>query len=63
MSTLAYASPLEKAWYYLHRLFCGAVLLFLIAPILVTFPLSFNSVPFFSYPMPGFSLRWYEEFS
>ncbi|TYL92369.1 ABC transporter permease [Bradyrhizobium rifense] len=62
MSTLAYASPLEKAWYYLHRLFCGAVLLFLIAPILVTFPLSFNSVPFFSYPMPGFSLRWYEEF-
>nr|WP_236840908.1 ABC transporter permease [Bradyrhizobium sp. CCGE-LA001] len=41
---------------------CGAVLLFLIAPILVIFPLSFNSVPFFSYPMPGLSLRWYEEF-
>ncbi len=25
-------------------------------------PLSFNSAPVFSYPMPGLSLRWYEEF-
>ncbi|MGY4319250.1 ABC transporter permease [Bradyrhizobium sp. JR3.5] len=57
-----YASPTEKGWYYLHRLICGAVLLFLIAPILVIIPLSFNSVPFFTYPMPGLSLRWYEEF-
>lgn len=62
MAASAYASPLEKGWYYLHRLICGAVLLFLIAPILVIFPLSFNSVPFFTYPMPGLSLRWYEEF-
>lgn len=62
MATSAYASPMEKGWYYLHRLICGAVLLFLIAPILVIIPLSFNSVPFFSYPMPGLSLRWYEDF-
>ncbi|WP_441258744.1 ABC transporter permease [Bradyrhizobium sp. 521_C7_N1_3] len=62
MTAFAYASPLEKSWHYLHRLICGAVLLFLIAPILVIIPLSFNSVPFFSYPMPGLSLRWYEEF-
>jgi putative spermidine/putrescine transport system permease protein len=62
MATSAYASPLEKAWNYLHRLICGAVLLFLIAPILTIIPLSFNSVPFFTYPMPGLSLRWYEEF-
>lgn len=61
MPAFAYASPVEKGWYYLHRLICAAVLLFLIAPILVIIPLSFNSVPFFSYPMPGFSLRWYEE--
>ncbi|MDF0498868.1 ABC transporter permease [Bradyrhizobium yuanmingense] len=58
----AYASPIEKGWYYLHRLICAAVLLFLIAPILAIIPLSFNSVPFFTYPMPGLSLRWYEEF-
>ncbi|WOH52475.1 ABC transporter permease [Bradyrhizobium sp. sBnM-33] len=62
MAASAYASPLERGWYYLHRLICGSVLLFLIAPILVIFPLSFNSVPFFTYPMPGLSLRWYEEF-
>ncbi|MGY4334761.1 putative spermidine/putrescine transport system permease protein [Bradyrhizobium sp. LB7.2] len=62
MTAFAYASPMEKSWYYLHRLLCGAVLLFLIAPILAIIPLSFNSVPLFSYPMPGLSLRWYEEF-
>lgn len=62
MAALAYASPLEKMWHYLHRVICGAVLLFLVAPILVIIPLSFNSVPFFTYPMSGFSFRWYEEF-
>lgn len=61
MAASAYASPIEKGWYYLHRLICGAVLLFLITPILVVIPLSFNSVPFLSFPMPGLSLRWYEE--
>ncbi|MET4484116.1 ABC transporter permease [Bradyrhizobium sp. F1.13.3] len=62
MVAVAYASPIEKCWHYLHRLICGAVLLFLIAPIFALLPLSFNSVPFFTYPMAGFSLRWYEEF-
>ncbi|APG14922.1 polyamine ABC transporter permease [Bradyrhizobium japonicum] len=62
MAATVYTCPMEKGWYYLHRLLGGAVLLFLIAPILVIVPLSFNSVPFFSYPMPGLSLRWYDEF-
>ncbi|WP_342734239.1 ABC transporter permease [Bradyrhizobium sp. B117] len=62
MAACVYASPMEKGWYYLHRCICGAVLLFLIAPILIIVPLSFNSVPFFTYPMAGLSLRWYEEF-
>jgi putative spermidine/putrescine transport system permease protein len=62
MAIPAYASPTERIWYYVHRLFCGLVLLFLISPILAIIPLSFNSVPFFTYPMPGFSLRWYEDF-
>lgn len=62
MAAFTYLSPVEKAWYYLHRLICGAILLFLIAPILAIIPLSFNSVPFFTYPMPALSLRWYEEF-
>ena len=49
----------EKVSHYGLRIFVGAVLLFLIAPILAIMPLSFNSETFFSYPMPGFSTRWY----
>ncbi|MFB6462892.1 ABC transporter permease [Bradyrhizobium tunisiense] len=62
MAKFTYASPMEKGWYYLHRLICAAVLMFLVAPIVVVLPLSFNSVAFFTYPMAGFSLRWYEQF-
>src|SRR3954447_113660 len=38
------------------------VLVFLVAPILTIVPLSFSSGSFFYYPLPGFSLRWYEDF-
>jgi putative spermidine/putrescine transport system permease protein len=40
----------------------GAVLVFLVAPILTIVPLSFSSGSFFMYPLPGFSLRWYQDF-
>ena len=40
----------------------GAVLLFLVAPILTIVPLSFSSGSFLFYPLPGLSLRWYEDF-
>ncbi|MCC8397231.1 ABC transporter permease [Paraburkholderia sp. MMS20-SJTR3] len=40
---------------------CALVFFFLVAPILAIVPLSFNSGSFFSYPMQGFSLRWYEQ--
>ena len=62
MSLPAYATTSEKLAYWGLRVFVGLVLLFLIAPILAIMPLSFNSDMFFSYPMPGFSLRWYEDF-
>ena len=42
------------------RLFSAVVLIFLVAPILVVIPLSFNDSAYFSYPMTGISLRWYE---
>ena len=29
---------------------------------LAIMPLSFNSEPFFTYPMPGLSLQWYRDF-
>jgi len=57
-----YIGPLGRTWYVTFRVICGAILLFLITPILVIIPLSFNSEPYFTYPMPGFSLRWYENF-
>lgn len=38
------------------------VFLFLVAPILAIMPLSFSSGSYLTYPLPGFSLRWYEEF-
>lgn len=52
----------------LYRLWCGFVFVFLIAPILVIIPLSFNAEPYFTFT-PGmlrldpdaWSLRWYEE--
>ncbi len=62
MAVPAYATPIERAWYYIFRAICAAILLFLIAPILVIMPLSFNPEPYFTYPLPGFSLRWYEDF-
>jgi putative spermidine/putrescine transport system permease protein len=58
-----YASPLERLWYYAFRIICGLVLVFLMLPILVIAPLSFNADSFLLYPMSGFSLRWYEEFA
>jgi putative spermidine/putrescine transport system permease protein len=62
MAVAPYATPAERAWYYAHRIICGAVLLYLIAPILVIMPLSFNAESFFTYPMPGYSLQWYIDF-
>ena len=59
MALPPYMTTSEKVSYYGVRVFVGTVLLFLIAPILAIMPLSFNSETFFSYPMPGFSTRWY----
>ncbi len=59
----------ERIWYYLFRFICGLIFLFLIVPIIVIVPLSFNSVPFFtftpemlSFDPDGYSLRWYTDF-
>jgi len=69
MALPAYASPLEKTWYYSFRIICGAIFVFLIGPIFVILPLSFNAEPYFtftpemlSFDPAGYSLRWYEDF-
>ena len=62
MALPIYASSLERAWHYAFLVLCAAVLFFLVAPILAIVPLSFNSEPWFTYPLAGLSLRWYREF-
>ena len=57
-----YASPAERIWYYALRVLVVLIIVFLVAPIFVIMPLSFNADSFLMYPMAGFSLRWYEEF-
>jgi putative spermidine/putrescine transport system permease protein len=38
------------------------ILLFLVLPVVIVFPLSFSSNTTLSVPPPGFSLRWYQAF-
>lgn len=59
-------SPKERIGQSLHRVFCVAVFIFLIAPILVVIPLSFNAEPYFTFTEgmlrfepSAYSLRWY----
>jgi hypothetical protein len=69
MAVPSYAGPLERTWYYAFRVICGLIFFFLIAPIIVIIPLSFNVQPYFTYTREmltfdpaGYSLRWYEDF-
>ena len=57
-----YMSPVERVWFYSLRILCGLILLFLVLPVLVIVPLSFNSGSFLVYPLQGFSLHWYQDF-
>lgn len=41
---------------------CGLVLLFLVAPVVIVIPMSFSAAKYLSFPPPGFSLQWYENF-
>lgn len=67
MALPTYASPLERLWHYTYLVICALVFLFLIAPILIVIPLSFNAEPYFtftekmlSFDPAGYSLRWYD---
>jgi putative spermidine/putrescine transport system permease protein len=40
---------------------CVGILFFLVAPVLVMIPLSFNREPYLVYPVVSYSLRWYHE--
>ncbi len=67
MALPPYATPLERLWHYTYKVLCVAIFVFLIAPILVIIPLSFNIEPYFTFTEKmlkfdpsGYSLRWYD---
>ncbi len=69
MALPSYAGPLETTWYYTFRFICACIFVFLITPILIIIPLSFNVEPYFtftqgmlSFDPDAYSLRWYEDF-
>ncbi|QKD02685.1 ABC transporter permease [Mesorhizobium loti] len=55
-----YPTSGERIRVALLWLWCGLVILFLLVPILIPVPLSFNSGAFFIFPLEGLSTRWYE---
>lgn len=55
-------TPGQRIAHVALAILAAVVLAFLVAPILVIVPLSFSSGSFFYYPLPGLSLRWYEDF-
>lgn len=66
MALPAHAQGWERVWYYAFRAFCILVLLFLVLPVLIIIPLSFNAEPYFtftegmlSFDPAAYSMRWY----
>jgi len=64
-----YATTGQVAWHYTFRTICALVFLFLIMPILVILPLSFNASDFFTFTKEmlaldpdGYSLKHYKDF-
>ncbi len=67
MALPSHASTLERIWHYTYLVMCGLIFLFLIAPILIVIPLSFNAEPYFTFTekmlrfdAEGYSMRWYD---
>ena len=68
-SLLPYLTPAQVLWHYTFRMICGAIFVFLVTPILVVLPLSFNAQDFFTFTPEmlrldpdGYSLKHYQDF-
>ncbi|MBZ0128372.1 MAG: ABC transporter permease [Rhodobacteraceae bacterium] len=64
-----YATIGQRTWYYTFRVICALIFMFLIIPILVIIPLSFNAEDFFTFTpamlrfdADGYSLKHYMDF-
>ena len=55
-----HTSLIERVWYFALRALAVLTLLYLVLPVLAIVPLSFSSSTFLVYPIPGWSLRWYQ---
>ena len=69
MALPIHATPSERIWHYCFIIICVSIFLFLIFPILVILPLSFNQQPYFSFTQEmlrlqpeAYTTKWYEEF-
>ena len=69
MALPTYASPLQRIWYYAFRILCALIFVYLMFPILVIIPLSFNAQDFFTFTPEmlafdpaGYSLKHYVDF-
>ncbi len=58
----------QRIWHYAFRVICALIFLYLITPILIIVPLSFNAEPYFtftsgmlSFDPEAYSLRWYKD--
>jgi putative spermidine/putrescine transport system permease protein len=63
------AGPAERGWWYLFRFYGLVVLFFLVMPLVVIIPLSFNASPYFTFTHnmlrlnpAGYSTQWYGKF-
>ena len=64
-----HATHSERVWYYTFRTLCVLIFIFLVGPIFVIIPLSFNELPYFTFTPEmlafdpaGYSTKWYQEF-
>ncbi|MFY0992573.1 ABC transporter permease [Halomonas sp. C05BenzN] len=69
MAIPSYATRGERIWHYVFLGLCALVFLFLVGPLLIIIPLSFNAQPYFTFSEEmltldpaGYSLRWYQDF-
>lgn len=68
MALPAYCTRGERMAYYAYLTLCSLVFFFLIAPILIIIPLSFNATPYFTFTEgmlsldpDAYSVRWYQD--
>jgi putative spermidine/putrescine transport system permease protein len=69
MALPVYASTGQRVWYYTFRVIVGLILFYLVAPIIIIIPLSFNAQDFFTFTPEmlrldpaGYSLKHYQDF-